>query len=189
MKSHIYVSVALICSLGLLFFRPSHEGSINDLLRYQILKKNNKLEKSPLVFEKTGLTGSKTTDLRTTADIDSTLSEFDFVERIEKTLLGLPAIEELKNFSAQELHHFNPLLIEAGKKLGKIAEVLTAYPQYKNKGLEFYQRCVQKVETFTAIKALCLLNFEKLGGVIDSEMDEKNLQRINTVAEFIRENK
>ena len=85
-----------------------------------------------------------------------------FEDVLNETLKTLPRKEQLSHLTAEEAHHMPDILVQAGEKLGVIAEALAKNPDLAPEGAEFYQGCAQGPDLSDAVRALCLGNLMKL---------------------------
>lgn len=83
----------------------------------------------------------------------------DFKAIITKTDEELPKIKDIQKLSDEELHHTPGLLIEAGRALGNIKQILSQRDDLVDEGLKFYDRCARSRELSTPVRSLCLTNF------------------------------
>jgi hypothetical protein len=79
----------------------------------------------------------------------------------------LPKKNDLKKIPEQALHNTPPVIIEAGRNLGLIKEIIKVHKNYESIALDFYRDCTNNIETPTTIRAICLTNLvviNKLNG-------------------------
>ena len=86
------------------------------------------------------------------------MSEENFANLISEVERRLPKKSDIKKIPEQALHHTPPLIIEAGRNLGLIKEVLNEHQTYEKKALDFYEKCASTEETPTTVRAICLTN-------------------------------
>lgn len=85
--------------------------------------------------------------------------------------LRLPKISDLKNIPAEALHRTPEPVLEAGKNLGLVKEILNIHESYGKVAAGFYETCAKSNERPTPVRALCLTNL--------AELKKKSAQRIN----------
>lgn len=86
----------------------------------------------------------------------------EFQGLTNKTLQELPALKDFKGLSQEEVHHTPEIISIAGDKLGHLAEVLAAHPQFTKEAQDFYQRCFSRKDLPISIRALCLANHRNI---------------------------
>ncbi len=106
----------------------------------------------------------------TEAEINQ-MSEEKFSELLSATEKKLPTKLELKQLPAGALHRTPPIVIQAGRDLGVIKEVLKIHETYENVALPFYKNCAKNEAGVTPVRALCLTNL--------IEIKKKNGQPLN----------
>ncbi len=99
------------------------------------------------------------------------MNEGQFVELLKDTQLRLPKISDIKKLPPGALHRTPTLVIEAGRNLGVIKEILRFHESYERVALPFYQECAKNEEGSTPVRALCLTNL--------IEIKKKNNDTIN----------
>ena len=102
------------------------------------------------------------------------------------TLKALPSIEQLRAtiHNDEEAHHTPPALMEAGRKLGAVAQRLASNPDLRLEALDFYKECVLDSKLVESIRALCLGDFKMHHHDGDRvQLDESEIpQRIQDLA-------
>ena len=88
----------------------------------------------------------------------NTMTEEQFIELTKDTELRLPKLSDIKKIPPGALHHTPALIIQAGRDLGVLKEVLKVHKSYERVALPFYKSCAIKLETPMPIRALCLTN-------------------------------
>ena len=106
-----------------------------------------------------------------------------------ETLRELPTKNQLQNLSAEEAHHTPRIVIEAGTKLGQVAEWLETHPETRKEARDFYARCAAQSGGIDSIRALCYYHFVKLtrelGLSDDGEIIAQVPQSIRELSEFL----
>ena len=92
----------------------------------------------------------------------SQMSEVQFVELLKETQRRLPKLSDIKKIPEGALHHTPELVMEAGRNLGVIKEVLKSHESYEKVALPFYSECAKNDEGSTPVRALCLTNLIEL---------------------------
>lgn len=106
----------------------------------------------------------------TEAEINE-MSEQQFEELLKETERKLPKIADLKKLPAGALHRTPPDVIQAGRDLGVIREVLKVHEAYERVAAPFYNNCAKNNEGVTPVRALCLTNL--------IEIKKKNGESLN----------
>jgi len=89
------------------------------------------------------------------------MSEGQFKDLLSEVKRKLPKKTELKTIPAHALHTTPPVIMEAGKNLGLIKEILFLHPQYQDEAIIFYEECAKDESSPTTIRALCLTNLSQ----------------------------
>lgn len=98
----------------------------------------------------------------TTPPPESATEAAPFQQRLDEIAASLPRTSELRALSEEEVHHTPPVLLEAGEKVGEVAEALAANPALKPQAIRFYRDCAKGNETASSVRALCFYHWEKL---------------------------
>lgn len=102
----------------------------------------------------------------------------DFKNMLVDTERRLPKKADLKELPPEALHNTPAIIIEAGRNLGAIKEVIKVHENYALEAIPFYSKCSKNDETPTTVRALCLTNLILL--------KKKSNQKIN-VNEYPKE--
>jgi hypothetical protein len=86
----------------------------------------------------------------------------DFDRTLEETQKIIPTLQKLQTLSQEEIHHTPVLLLEAGKKLGEIAEILHVQPHFASQAISFYRTCARESQYPNSVRALCYSNLKQL---------------------------
>lgn len=68
---------------------------------------------------------------------------------------SLPSIAEIRKKTNEEVHATPPEILESGRRLGELAEFLTANPDLVRAALPTYVRCAEDASVPTGTRALC----------------------------------
>ncbi len=109
----------------------------------------------------------------------SNMSRTQFIEFLNFTESILPTKADIKQLPAGAIHHTPSLIIQAGKDLGLIKEVLKVHESYDFEAAQFYEKCAKNNERPLPVKALCLTNLiqikKKKNEPIDLSAYPKNI--------------
>ena len=109
----------------------------------------------------------------TEAEINN-MSEVEFKALLVETEAKLPTVNDIKKLPPGALHHTPAPVMQAGKDLGLLKEVLKVHESYERVAVDFYKKCALTVERPMAVKALCLTNL--------IEIKKKNGEKLNLAA-------
>lgn len=87
------------------------------------------------------------------------MTETEFVELLKTTELSLPKISDLKELPPGALHTTPAPVLQAGKDLGLLKEILEVHPAFEKHAITFYEKCAKESARPTPVRALCLTNF------------------------------
>jgi hypothetical protein len=104
----------------------------------------------------------------------SEMSELQFTELLKDTQRRLPKLSDIKKIPEGALHHTPELVMEAGRNLGVIKEVLKTHESYEKVALPFYFECAKNEEGSTPVRALCLTNLIELHKKIKKPLNLKD---------------
>jgi hypothetical protein len=99
------------------------------------------------------------------------MTEPQFKSLLKDIELKLPLLSDLKKLPPGALHTTPAPVMQAGKDLGLIKEILKVHESYEREALVFYESCAGNAERPTPVRALCLTNL-----VI---IKKKNGERVN----------
>lgn len=85
-----------------------------------------------------------------------------FQNKLDEISAGLPRVSELRALPEEEVHHTPNALLEAGEKMGEVAEALDANPALLPQAVAFYRDCAKGLETATSVRALCYYHWNRL---------------------------
>lgn len=103
----------------------------------------------------------------------SHMSPEAFGELLKITELKLPKISDLKEIPEGALHTTPTPVIQAGKDLGLIKEILKNHSDYEKAAIVFYETCAKNAERPTTIRALCLTNMVEIKKKNGEKVDYK----------------
>lgn len=89
-----------------------------------------------------------------------TLAEFKAF--LGSALTNIPLKEDLASITSNQAHHIPKELLEGGKKLGVIREVLSNRPEFTKSASAFYEACAKQKKAMSSFRAMCLSNLIKL---------------------------
>ncbi len=107
------------------------------------------------------------------------MTEDQFENLLKEIEMRLPKLSDIKKIPAEALHRTPAPVLQAGKELGLIKEVLKLHESYDQKAGLFYQTCAMNTESPTPVRALCLTNLveikRKNGEKIDKKLYSKEI--------------
>lgn len=109
----------------------------------------------------------------TEAEIND-MTEPQFRELLKETESKLPTIAEIRQLPPGALHRTPAPVMQAGKDLGLLKEVLKVHESYERDAQVFYEKCAKEKVRPMAVRALCLTNY--------IEIKKKNGEKVNLVA-------
>lgn len=93
-------------------------------------------------------------------------------EEFRKLLLTveskLPQISDLKKLPSWALHRTPPPILQAGRELGLLREILKVHESFASEASFFYERCAKENTRPIPVRALCLtnlINYKKKNGI------------------------
>lgn len=102
------------------------------------------------------------------------MSEVEFKALLVETEAKLPTVSDIKKLPAGALHRTPAPIMQAGKDLGLLKEVLKVHESYERDAVVFYKKCALTAERPISVKALCLTNL--------IEIKKKNGEKLNLAA-------
>lgn len=87
------------------------------------------------------------------------MSEEEFTVLVKEIELKFPKLSDIKKLPPQALHRTPAPVLQAGKELGLLKEILKVHESYERVAVGFYERCAKSAERPTPVRALCLTNF------------------------------
>lgn len=82
----------------------------------------------------------------------------EFKELTKATEAGLPSTDDIRKLPPGALHHVPVPVIQAGKDLGLVKEILAIHPNYTEEANALYENCSEKDDLPQSVRALCLTN-------------------------------
>lgn len=108
----------------------------------------------------------------------NSMTEEEFQNLVKETERKLPKSSDIKKLPAGALHHTPVPVLQAGKDLGLLKEVLKVHESYDRVAAPFYERCAKNADVPTPVRALCLTNL--------IQVKKKYSEKIN-IAEYPNE--
>lgn len=127
--------------------------SLNKIIQKNIDKRNEEMHEVSMQNE-TMLTKER----NYTQEEIVRMTESEFKTVLIDIERKLPKKTDLKKIPAEALHQTPPAIIEAGRNLGLIKEIIKVHKNYETFALDFYQDCSKNDETPTTVRAICLTN-------------------------------
>jgi hypothetical protein len=95
------------------------------------------------------------------------MTEKEFENLLKDVSMKLPKLSDIKKIPPQALHRTPPPVLQAGRDLGLIKEIINIHERYEIKTIPFYDECSKNNERPVPVRALCLTNLviakKKLG--------------------------
>ena len=99
------------------------------------------------------------------------MSEDSFRDLVKDTERRLPKLSDIKKLPPGVLHRTPEIIIQAGRDLGVLKEILKNHESYERVAIPFYNSCAKNEASPTPVRALCLTNL--------IEIKKKNGTKIN----------
>ncbi len=107
------------------------------------------------------------------------MTEEQFIQLLKEVELRLPKLSDIKKIPAEALHRTPAPVLQAGKELGLIKEILKLHESYEVHAGIFYQSCAINKLSLTPVRALCLTNLvevkRKKGEKINKSLFSKEI--------------
>ncbi len=166
----ITILLAIIIVSAVVFLRPQEEKVIK-----KVAQKNSKLQKiinrnQQAQFDKNSPSLLTQERIYTEEEIKNT-TPLQFEEMLKETEAKLPLKAELKQIPEGALHHTPTTILEAGRNLGALKEVLKFHPEYEEKIIPLYHKCAQASDRPTTVRALCLTDLITLSKKRNTPID------------------
>ena len=87
------------------------------------------------------------------------MTQENFKSLLKEIELKLPKLSDIKKLPEGALHRTPTPVLEAGRDLGLLKEILKVHESYEILALDFYNQCAKNAERPTPVRALCLTNF------------------------------
>ncbi|MCK6596156.1 MAG: hypothetical protein L6Q33_13230 [Bacteriovoracaceae bacterium] len=137
---------------------------IQQNLKKQQEEVENKISAQPQILQKRSYTESEIANM--------SVEEFKIV--LDTTEAQLPTIKDIRSLPPGALHHVPTPIIQAGKDMGLIKEILAVHPDYRQEAQGFYEICAENDDRPQAVRALCLTNLIQL--------KKENGEKLNTAS-------
>lgn len=82
----------------------------------------------------------------------------EFKDLATSTEASLPTISDIRKLPPGALHHVPEPVIQAGRDLGLVKEILAVHPSFTDEANVLYENCSDKDELPQSVRALCLTN-------------------------------
>lgn len=194
LRTLIFIGIALAVAVGFSIYRSSHKNELANDIKNELTPeeaaenelsskpKNLKdviagnLKKQEEMVERKDFDDSVLGQERfyTEAEIND-MTETQFQELLKETENKLPRISDIKKLPPGALHRTPAPVMQAGKDLGLIKEVLAVHESYERSAAPFYEKCAKEKDRPTPVRALCLTNL--------IQVKKKNNERVN-IAEY-----
>lgn len=102
------------------------------------------------------------------------MSELEFKALLVETEAKLPTVNDIRKLPPGALHRTPAPVMQAGKDLGLLKEILKVHESYERDATVFYKKCALTKERPMSVKALCLTNL--------IEIKKKNGEKLNLAA-------
>jgi len=86
------------------------------------------------------------------------MTEEQFSAVLKDIELKMPKLSDIKKLPPGALHHIPVPVMQAGKDMGLIKEILKVHESYTRVATGFYEECAKNSERPTSVRALCLTN-------------------------------
>lgn len=101
-----------------------------------------------------------------------------------EVLHALPTRADLQRLSPEEVHHTPKLVVDAGVKMGEIAEILARQPELEGDAFFFYESCATGADYPQSVRALCYFHWDRLGKRLQRQVDSRKVpESVRRVAE------
>jgi hypothetical protein len=169
--STVVLAVATLVLLGTLFLRgkkPVQSDDIKSQLTTENADKNRpkglkmiiaaNLQKQEEMVERKDFDDSNllVRERQYTEKEINEMTEDQFAALVKETGLKLPKLSDIKKLPPAALHRTPAPVMQAGKDLGLLKEVLKVHESYEKIAAVMYQSCAKDTERPTPVRALCL---------------------------------
>ena len=144
--------------------KPTPRVGQKDHITQNLENHNHEIENKEIVDE------NLLAEERTVAEINE-MTQSQFVDLLKTTEAKLPTIADIRKLPAAEVHHTPGLIMQAGRELGLIKEILKEHESFYLDASIFYEKCAKSTDRPKSIKALCLTNL--------IEIKQKNKEALN----------
>ena len=80
----------------------------------------------------------------------------EFQDELNRHYKNLPTLGDLKNLTAEEVHHTPEIITEGGGILGRVLDEAEKDPKKRLEAMSFFKKCAVDQEIATSIRAMCL---------------------------------
>lgn len=175
----IVIAVATLVLLGTLFLRDRKSSSENErnsqLTTENDAPKNLKavivgnLKKQEEMSERVDFDDSQllVRERAYTENEINDMTEEEFAALVKETETKLPKLSDIKKLPPAALHRTPAPVMQAGKDLGLLKEVLAVHESYDRVAAGMYERCAKDKDRPTPVRALCLtdlIQYKKKNG-------------------------
>ena len=116
-----------------------------------------------------------------TQDEIDKMSEDEFKIMLSDIARKLPKKSDIKELPPGALHQTPGIVIEAGRNLGVIKEVIKIHESYEALAVPFYNKCSKDDEGTTTVRALCLTNL-----IVIKRKNNENINTKDYPSEIVR---
>lgn len=192
MKNSPYKTIVLLAASALILAGVSTYRNLQSKKQQSFLE--NQLTNNKTLEKLTKASLENSTGMTERVDFDSsvlsqerfytekeiqTMTEDQFSNLLKEVASRLPKLSDIKKIPIEALHHTPAPVLQAGKELGLIKEVLKIHESYENLAVGFYQTCALNKESPTPVRALCLTNLveikRKKGETINKKLFSKEI--------------
>lgn len=116
------------------------------------------------------------------------LSAQEFSNLAQEVSRTLPSKKDLQKLTAEEAHFTPKVILDAGNKLGLVAQAVENEPSLQRDAFAFYQQCSSAPTYPDSVRALCYSNYKALakGLGVKPENDNSIPQNIRSLADKLQ---
>lgn len=84
-----------------------------------------------------------------------------FQDQRDELIREMPLVTDLQRLEDGQAHHITPGLLETGKRISRLKQLVLSYPELKplqNEANQFYESCAGDDDFPTSIRSLCLFS-------------------------------
>lgn len=71
---------------------------------------------------------------------------------------SLPTLDDMKDLSADEVHHTPEVVLESAREIGKMIDAAEKNPELREKTVKFLLECAESADVVASIRAVCWKN-------------------------------
>ena len=165
MKKEKFIFVFILGVLSLYF---SYEILISSVFDSVEIKKNLKNLSSTQIIQDTR--GAETLSSSRIPKLKFYSSD-EFSGLLMKVYSDIPTIDDLRRLSPEDAHNYPNSLIETGRNLGLIVELVKNKKELLNEAIGFYSKCSKRDRFPSSVRAICLSNLMKFSKDSDFRPD------------------